>query len=105
VIGEYVYDGEGGRHQAFYTPIRDVQYKDIHFKAGERIQVEESLKYSPEEIMQLWERSGLKEVKRFSALSDAYSKFKRAFNTILLFPPAYHVNSEILPLLRLCPTS
>jgi uncharacterized SAM-dependent methyltransferase len=75
VIGEYVYDGEGGRHQAFYSPLQDVYYKDVHFKTGERIQVEQSLKYSAEEASQLWERSGLNEVGRWSALSDAYSKW------------------------------
>jgi L-histidine Nalpha-methyltransferase / hercynylcysteine S-oxide synthase len=74
VIGEYAYDDEGGRHQAFYSPLRDFHYKDVHFKAGERIQVEQSLKYSAEETSQLWEKSGLNEVGRWSASSDAYSK-------------------------------
>src|ERR1700761_5578571 len=46
VIGEYVFDSEGGRHQAFYSPLRDFRYRDIQFKAGERIQVEQSLKFS-----------------------------------------------------------
>lgn len=75
MIGEYVYDGEGGRHQAFYAPIKDVHYKDIHFKAGERVQVEQSLKYSAEETEQLWRASGLGEVGRWSASSEAYSMF------------------------------
>lgn len=79
VIGEYVYDSEGGRHQAFYSPIRDIHYKDIHFKAGERVQVEQSLKYSQKEIHELWERSGLNEVKRWSASSDSYSMSKSCF--------------------------
>lgn len=79
MIGEYVYDGEGGRHQAFYAPIKDVHYKDIHFKAGERVQVEQSLKYSAEETSQLWQASGLKEVGRWSASSEAYSMFQITF--------------------------
>jgi len=74
VIGEYAYDSEGGRHQAFYAPLYDIHFKDIHFKASERIQVEQSLKYSAEEASQLWEKSGLNEVGRWSASSDAYSK-------------------------------
>ena len=76
VIGEYAYDAEGGRHQAFYSPIRNIEYEDIQFKAGERIQVEQSLKFSTEESLQLWERSGLNEVTRWSAKSDKYSKSK-----------------------------
>ena len=83
VIGEYVYDSEGGRHQAFYSPIRDIHYKDIRFHVGERIQVEQSLKYSPEEALQLWERSGLNEVKRWSASSDDYSKSKPGLSNLL----------------------
>ncbi|PQE03839.1 hypothetical protein CJF30_00006539 [Rutstroemia sp. NJR-2017a BBW] len=54
VVGEYVHDEQGGRHQAFYTPNRDVTLRDIQIKAGERVQVEQSLKYSPDEIKQLW---------------------------------------------------
>lgn len=74
VIGEYAYDEQGGRHQAFYSPIRDIQFKGIQFKAGERIQVEQSLKYSAEEATQLWQTAGLTEVNRWSASSEAYSK-------------------------------
>ncbi|KAE8448602.1 Ergothioneine biosynthesis protein 1 [Mollisiaceae sp. DMI_Dod_QoI] len=86
VIGEYAYDGEGGRHQAFYSPIRDIRFGDIQFKAGERIQVEQSLKYSTEEALQLWQKAGLSEVDRWSASSDAYNihlltKNNMGFNT------------------------
>lgn len=87
VIGEYVYDDEGGRHQAFYSPIRDVQYKDIKFKAGERIQVEQSLKYSADEANQLWKSSGLEEVNRWSASSDEYSQDPPLFSFIALLRP------------------
>jgi uncharacterized SAM-dependent methyltransferase len=83
VIGEYVFDDEGGRHQAFYSPLRDIRYGNIQFKAGERIQVEKSLKFSVEEAAQLWKDSGLTEVSRWSASSDAYSKYRRSL--ILLF--------------------
>lgn len=75
MIGEYVYDGQGGRHQAFYSPIRDFHFRDIQFKTGERIQVEQSLKYSPEEAKHLWHTAGLNEINRWSASSDAYSEF------------------------------
>jgi L-histidine Nalpha-methyltransferase / hercynylcysteine S-oxide synthase len=89
VIGEYVYDGEGGRHQAFYSPVKDVHYKDVYFKAGERVQVEQSLKYSAEETRQLWRASGLSEVGRWSASSEAYST-SRLLSSSPSFSSALH---------------
>lgn len=86
VIGEYVYDDQGGRHQAFYSPLRDIDYKNFHFKAGERIQVEQSLKYSTEEANQLWNFAGLSHVKQWSASSDSYSTYLFAsFPSICFF--------------------
>ncbi|KAL3427396.1 Ergothioneine biosynthesis protein 1-like protein 1 [Phlyctema vagabunda] len=73
IIGEYVYDKHAGRHQAFYSPIHDVKIRDIHIAAGERIQVEQSLKYSPSQANQLWEAAGLTEVNRWSASRDPYN--------------------------------
>lgn len=90
VIGEYVYDVEGGRHQAFYTPKRDIHFNDIIFKAEERIQVEQSLKYSPEAAAQLWNDAGLQEVRQWRASSDAYSKYQ-APGFILVFGVADRV--------------
>ncbi|TVY15608.1 Ergothioneine biosynthesis protein 1 [Lachnellula arida] len=86
VIGEYVYDGEGGRHQAFYSPKRDVVFNDVTFKAEERVQVEQSLKYPPEAATQLWSDAGLQEVRRWKASSEDYnlhllSKERMAFNS------------------------
>lgn len=75
VIGEYIYDVDGGRHQAFYSPKRDVHFNDIIFKAEERVQVEQSLKYSPEAAAQLWNDAGLQEIRRWTASSDAYSEY------------------------------
>jgi uncharacterized SAM-dependent methyltransferase len=75
VIGEYVYDDQGGRHQAFYSPMRDVHVYDVHIKAGERVQIEQSLKYSLKQAQNLWQNSGLSEVRQWSALSEAYGKF------------------------------
>ncbi|CZT42291.1 uncharacterized protein RSE6_02153 [Rhynchosporium secalis] len=72
VIGEYVFDIEGGRHQAFISPVRDVTIKGIKIKAGERLQIEESLKYSPEDSAQLWKAAGLVEVERMSASNATY---------------------------------
>ena len=97
VIGEYVYDGEGGRHQAFYSPTRDIHFRVIHFKVGERIQVEQSLKYSPAETAQLWKTSGLNEAGRWSASSEAYSK-RSPMSFTLLFRAALYIIRSVLGL-------
>ena len=62
VIGEYVYDAEGGRHQAFYAPKRDVVVMGETIRPHERIQVEQSLKFSLKECEGLWSDAGLKEI-------------------------------------------
>ncbi|GJC94227.1 DUF323 domain protein [Colletotrichum higginsianum] len=59
VIGEYVYDEEGGRHQAFYSPVRDTCVMGTLVKQHERIQVEQSLKYSQLGAENLWNMAGL----------------------------------------------
>ncbi|KAK2034455.1 hypothetical protein LX32DRAFT_634274 [Colletotrichum zoysiae] len=61
VIGEYVYDEEGGRHQAFYSPVRDTYVMGTLVKQHERIQVEQSLKYSQLGAENLWNMAGLVE--------------------------------------------
>src|SRR2546429_2752610 len=70
VVGEY--DEEAGRHQAFYVPNRDVHFKNITMKAGEKIKVEESYKYSPQESSDLWKNAGV--IKRASFGSSEYRK-------------------------------
>ncbi|KAF2838838.1 hypothetical protein M501DRAFT_934878 [Patellaria atrata CBS 101060] len=59
VIGEY--DSQAGRHQAFVSPIKDVTVCGILIKQGERVRIEESYKYSPHEIEELWRSAGLVE--------------------------------------------
>jgi len=62
VIGEYVYDEEGGRHQAFYSPIRDTVVLGELIRPYDRIQVEQSLKYSSAEAQKLWRKAGMVEI-------------------------------------------
>ncbi|KAL1843374.1 hypothetical protein VTJ49DRAFT_1961 [Mycothermus thermophilus] len=71
VIGEYVYDAKGGRHQAFYSPKRDTVVRGELIRAHERIQVEQSLKYSPAEAEKLWKGAGMKEIAQWR-LRDEY---------------------------------
>lgn len=74
VIGEYVYDDEGGRHQAFYSPVRDVTVLGVSIKAHERIQVEQSLKYSEDGMTKLWTAAGVIETERWMVDGDEYGK-------------------------------
>lgn len=73
VIGEYVYDGEGGRHEAYYSPLCDSEFRGIEFKAGERIKVEQSLKYSADAAKTLWHSAGLKELCKWTSTTENYS--------------------------------
>jgi L-histidine Nalpha-methyltransferase / hercynylcysteine S-oxide synthase len=74
VVGEYVYDIEGGRHQAFYSPLRDVTVLGEIIKSQERIQVEQSLKYSEEGMQKLWAEAGVLETGRWMTDGDEYGK-------------------------------
>jgi|SRR3569833_149381 len=73
VIGEYVYDAEGGRHQAFYSPIRDTFVLGDMIPSHERIQIEQSLKYSNVEAEKLWTVAGLTETDRWK-YGDEYGE-------------------------------
>lgn len=57
IIGEY--DEAAGRHQAFYSAVRDIDIEGVLIRAGERVRVEESYKYSLCQSSQLWEDAGL----------------------------------------------
>lgn len=76
VVGEYIYDDEGGRHQAFLTPICDVSYENyFHIKAGERIQIEQSLKFSLEKTANLWKQSCLRKSYMWSHSTESYNLY------------------------------
>ncbi|RKF58925.1 Ergothioneine biosynthesis protein 1 [Erysiphe neolycopersici] len=76
VIGEYVYDSKGGRHQAFLTPIRDISYGNyFHIKAGERIQIERSFKFSIEQTAYLFKESELRKSWIWPHLTESYNLY------------------------------
>ncbi|KAF4446375.1 hypothetical protein F53441_9998 [Fusarium austroafricanum] len=86
VIGEYVYDVEGGRHQAFLSPTRPTEVLGSRIMPHERIEIEQSLKYSEEETTRLWKLAGLTEMGRWSR-GDEYGlhflkKFSMPFSRI-----------------------
>ncbi|KAI0206341.1 DUF323 domain protein [Astrocystis sublimbata] len=72
VIGEYVYDGEGGRHRAFYSPVRDTVVMGETIRAQERIQVEQSFKYSRDARDGLWKAAGVLGMDRWMTDDEDY---------------------------------
>ena len=57
VVGKF--NVEKGCHQAFLTPTKDVLLPGFTILKGEEIRIEESYKYSLDEIESLWESAGL----------------------------------------------
>ena len=84
VIGEY--DEVAGRHQAFYSPVRDVVVEETLIRAGEKIRVEESYKYSLLQSNELWQRAGLMVRGRFGNRGNDYRKLYLI--TLKLFLPS-----------------
>ncbi|OTA58386.1 hypothetical protein K449DRAFT_334626 [Hypoxylon sp. EC38] len=96
VVGEYVYDNEGGRHQAFYSPLHDVVVLGETIKAQERVQVEQSLKYSKEGCSNLWRSAGMIEADRWMTEDEDYglhllTKLDMSFSPI----PSEYARSHI----------
>ena len=83
VVGEY--DEVAGRHQAFYSPVRDVVVEGTLIKAGEKIRVEESYKYSLLQSNELWQRAGLMVQARFGNRINEYRKLPFHFLALPLF--------------------
>lgn len=71
---EGFYDRANGRHQAFISPIKDVQVCGVEIKAGEKVRIEESYKYDRQEIEKLWQDAGVGEVARWSNVEGDYSR-------------------------------
>ena len=70
VIGEYVYDVDGGRHQACVSPIRETVAMGTVIQADERVQIEQSLKYSKIGRDKLWRGAGFRELASWSRGSE-----------------------------------
>lgn len=74
VVGEY--DEVAGRHQAFYSAVRDIDIEGVRFQAGERVRVEESYKYSAAQSSQLWQDAGLAPRAVFGNSAGDYRTYK-----------------------------
>lgn len=53
------YSKSGVKHQAFVSPSKDVEIEGILIKAGEKVRIEESYKYTPNQAQELWQAAGL----------------------------------------------
>jgi EasF-like predicted methyltransferase len=73
-VGEYIFDDEGGRHQAFVSPVRETEALGVVVQPHERIQIEQSLKYSPAGYKRLFAAAGLEQVQHWSR-GDEYGEF------------------------------
>lgn len=73
VIGEF--DAEAGRHHAFVVPLKDVVVDNVKINQGERIRIEESYKYSQEEITRLWGDASLAENTVWSNSRGDYGEY------------------------------
>lgn len=89
VIGEY--DEDSGRHQAFYSPVKDVVVEGIPIKAGEKIRFEESYKYSLLQSSELWERAGLMPKAVFGNRLNNYRKCAVCSLYVSLKPVQYPI--------------
>ena len=96
VIGEY--DEAAGRHQAFISPVRDVMIEGTLIKAGEKIRVEESHKYSLSQSNELWQHAGLTTQAIFGDRTNKYRKSAYSFTIPLIFPSFLFPHSRVLNL-------
>lgn len=71
--GEFV--EKDGYHRAFVAPLKDVVIDGVQVKKGERIRIEESWKFSKEEIQHLWNEAGLIPNTVFSTARGDYGTF------------------------------
>lgn len=75
IIGEY--DQSAGRHQAFYRAVQDAVVDGEYIKAGTKIRVEESYKYSSKQSGELWRTAGLVQQVCFGDSSNDYCKMSQ----------------------------
>jgi uncharacterized SAM-dependent methyltransferase len=84
-VGEY--DKEAGRHHAFVSPCKDVVIDGVHIPQGERIRIEESYKYSRDEILKVWEQARLAENTIWSNSRGDYG--------MLFLSPSHNTTNEL----------
>ena len=73
-VGEY--DCQEGCHEAWFVALKDVTVCGVMFRKGDKVLVEKSYKYGKKEVQELWEKSALVEVGRWSDPDKAYGFFR-----------------------------
>ncbi|KAK7538111.1 histidine-specific methyltransferase [Phyllosticta citribraziliensis] len=73
VVGEF--DSLNGRHQAFVVPLKDVVVDDVLIKAGEKVRIEESYKFSPGDIRRLFDDANLAQGARWMNQKGDYGLY------------------------------
>ena len=68
------YNAKKRCHQAFVAPTRDASVLGQDIKAGEEIRIEESYKYSDDEISSLWQQANVHSVQRWGNQKGDYGK-------------------------------
>jgi len=84
-IGEY--DVDAGRHHAFVAPLKDVVIDGVPIAKGERIRIEESYKYSRDEIRDLWQATQLTE-------NTVYSNARGDYGLHFVSKPLFYLPLE-----------
>jgi uncharacterized SAM-dependent methyltransferase len=73
------YDSVGERHRAFVIPQKDLQIEGVSLKAGEKIRIEESYKYSHDQALHLFTEAGVVEGARYTNSEASYGKMCPTF--------------------------
>lgn len=84
VFGEYRYNEQGGGHVAFVSPTRDVSIDGVTIKKDEKIQIEESNKFSKEETEEMLYDAGLVLGAKWTNQAGDYGTLSRA-----IYRPGY----------------
>lgn len=73
VIGEF--NKEAGRHQAFVSPSQDTEVNGHLIRKDEKVRIEESHKYSDDEVDELWKAAGVFEKERWTNHNQPYGMY------------------------------
>lgn len=66
---------ERGYWERYLIPLKDVTFEKTHIKAGSKIFILQSCKYSPAERADLWEKSGLQERNHWTSEDGVYGMY------------------------------
>ncbi|KAF2103583.1 hypothetical protein NA57DRAFT_33375 [Rhizodiscina lignyota] len=86
VIGEF--DASAGRHHAFVSPTEDTVIDGVFIKRDERVRIEESYKFSPEEVVALFQYASLAEGARWMNERGDYGLHMASKPTVTFSPKA-----------------